>query len=451
MSSEAKPILMAEILSALSYALDLTEGQPMGHSVRTCLIAMRIGKNLGLDETELRDLYFASLLKDAGCSNNSARIQKIFGGDELITKRNVKLIDWTSNLESLKFAFANTERESGFGTKLKTMLKAIGPPTAVMDGVTKARCTRGAQIALQLGFGKPVADAIYALDEHWDGRGSPEHRHGESIPLLSRILCLAQTLEVLYQAFGLGEALEIVKKRTGAWFDPQITFAAIGLETDSMFWLEIGDMARTQALQIETPANLEYASDSDIDQICTAFASIIDAKSTFTGEHSSRVTLYALELAKALGFDPERITILKRASLLHDIGKLGVSNSILEKPGPLDDEEFVQVKKHPYFTQEILKQIQGFERITEVAAAHHERLDGRGYFQGLDASRLDLDMRIVSAADVFDALSAKRPYREAMPMSKVFEIMEKDAGNSLDAQCVGTLKDLYYAELSMAA
>lgn len=444
-------IRTADILSALSYALDLTEGQPMGHSVRTCLIAMKIGKVLGLSDEEQRDLYFASLLKDAGCSTNSVRIQKIFGGDELISKRNVKLIDWSSNLESIKYAFANTERDGNLLTKLSTMLKSLGPPTKVMDEVTKARCSRGAKIALELGFGQRVADAIYNLDEHWDGRGSHEHKSGEAIPMLARILCLSQTLEVLYQTFGLGEALEIVKKRTGTWFDPQVTFAALSTETDSAFWMEVGEMARTSALRIETPATMEYASEAHVDHICTAFASIIDAKSTFTGEHSTRVTQYACELGIALGFDKERQTALRRASLLHDIGKLGVSNAILEKNGPLNDAEFVAVKKHPYYTQQILQQISGFERITDIAAAHHERLDGRGYFRGMDASVLDTDMRIVAVADVFDALSAKRPYRDALPMAKVFEIMEKDAGQALDAECVGVLRDMYGSEVRLAA
>lgn len=449
--AESKPILMADILSALSYALDLTEGQPMGHSVRTCLIAMRIGRTLGLSDAELRDLYFASLLKDAGCSSNSARIQKIFGGDELISKRNVKLVDWSSNLESIKFAFANTEREGTLRGKLSRMLKSLGPPTAVMDQVTKARCSRGAQIALELGFGKRVSGTIYALDEHWDGRGSPEHLQGGAIPILARVLCLAQTLEVLFQTFGLNEAMAIVRKRTGAWFDPEVTFAAVELELDDLFWAEIGDMARTNALHIETPATLEYAGESDIDQICRAFASIIDAKSTFTGEHSTRVTGYAVEIGEALEFDDARLAILRRASLLHDIGKLGVSNAILEKPGALDDDEFAQVKKHPYFTQQILALVQGFERITEVAAAHHERLDGRGYFQGLDASQLDTDMRILAVADVFDALSARRPYRDALPRHQVFEIMSREGGNALDLDCIDVLKGLYKCEVAQAA
>lgn len=430
---------VADILSALSFALDLTEGQPMGHAVRTCTIATRIGRVLGISESEMRDLYFACLLKDAGCSSNSVRIHKIFGGDELISKRNVKLIDWSSNLESIKFAFANTARGGTFGMKIQTMIKALGPPRAIMDSVTKARCSRGAQIALQLGFGTSVANAIYALDEHWDGKGSPERVSGEDIPLLARIMCLSQTLEVLFQAFGLEEALAIVRKRTGAWFDPQVAFAAMSLESDSTLWQSISAQGRPTTLQLESEAPFQIATDADIDQICEAFASIIDAKSAFTGEHSSRVTEYSVQIATALNLGADQRRVIRRSALLHDIGKLGVPSSILEKPGALTDEEFAVVRKHPYYTDQILRHIVGFERIAEVASAHHERLDGRGYFQGLDAGKLDVEMRIIAAADVFDALSAKRPYRDALPLPKVMEIMRGEAGSALDPECVEAL------------
>ena len=134
-----------------------------------------------------------------------------------------------------------------------------------------------------------------------------------------------------------------------------------------------------------------------------------------------------------------------RAGLLHDIGKLGVPTAVLEKPGKLTEEEFGRVRAHPTNTGRILGMIQGFDRVTEIAAAHHERLDGRGYHRGIGAEGLDLDMRILAVADVFDALSAARPYRGALEMSEVFAIMERDAGQALDADLIGLMKDRYLA------
>lgn len=435
--------MLADILSALSCALDMVEGQPVGHAVRTCLIAMRIGQNLGLSTEELADLYYAALMKDAGCSSNSVRIQKIFGGDELLAKRDVKIIDWSSLAASASFAIKHVEPGASPSAKFKKLLAMMGDPESCMASLTRARCSRGAQIALQLGFGERASEAIRCLDEHWDGKGAPGELKGEGIPILARVLCLAQTLEVLAKTFGVSEAFGIVRKRNKRWFDPAVTEAALPLETDQVFWKLLESEFRDMALKLATPAALRQATDSTVDQICDAFASIIDAKSAFTGEHSTRVTAYSVGLADAMGFDADRVTTIRRAALLHDIGKLGVSTSILDKPGRLTDEEFAAVKLHPLFTQRILSMIKGFERITEVASAHHERLDGRGYHMGYSAPQLDMEMRIVAAADVFDALSANRPYRDALSMKEVFAIMEVEAGTALDPDCVGLLKDCY--------
>jgi HD-GYP domain-containing protein (c-di-GMP phosphodiesterase class II) len=145
-------------------------------------------------------------------------------------------------------------------------------------------------------------------------------------------------------------------------------------------------------------------------------------------------------MAGWFGFDSERTKTLRRAALLHDIGKLGVSTGILEKPGKLDQAEFERVKLHPRFSYEILKEVPGFQRIADLASAHHERLDGKGYWQGLAAPDLDLDMRILTVADVFDALTAERPYRPALPLGEVFAIMDKDAETAFDPGCLEAIK-----------
>lgn len=435
-------ITVSEILSALSAALDVVEGQPEGHAVRTALIAHRVGTALGLDEDSLRRLHYAALLKDAGCTNNSARIQKIFGGDEHLSKHAVKFIDWSSPIASLKFAMDHTERGEGIGAKLRRMAANIGPPARVMDEVTSARCSRGAEIALMMGFDLPTSHAIFALDEHWDGKGSPQHLRGEQIPLLARILCLAQTMEIFAGAFGVEPTMAMVRERTGRWFDPAVAQAALSLESDNELWRTHADLLDQGACFVEL-VDSSVASDADIDEICMAFAMIVDAKSSFTGEHSTRVTGYALDLARHYGFDVERKNTLRRAALLHDIGKLGVPNAILDKPGKLTEEEFGTIKRHPEHTRQILSRVRGFERICAIAAAHHERLDGRGYPRQQSAADLDLDMRILCAADVFDALCAERPYRGAMPPEKAIAIMEEDAGQHLDANCVAGLKAIH--------
>ena len=434
---------IGEVLAALSKALDMVEGQPPGHAVRTARIAVKICEKIGCPQRTISNAYFASLLKDSGCSNNSSRIHHIFGGDDFLNKREVKFIDWSSPIESLKFAFSHVERGESIQKKLTKLLGMLGKPSDIMDEVTAARCTRGSMIALSLGFDFEVASAVQALDEHWDGKGSPSKLERDRIPLLARVLCVAQTLEIFVTSFGVENAFEMVKNRSGRWFDPAIAQATLSLQNDHWFWAaHFSNIAgRIDDYQVDIEA--VEGPKTDIDSVCEAFANIVDAKSSFTAEHSTRVTEYAVKLGEYFAFDPVRLQTLKRASLLHDVGKLGVSNAILEKPGKLTDEEFDQVKLHPKNSYKILSQIRGMERITDIASAHHERLDGRGYWKGLNADQLDLDMRILTASDVFDALSAKRPYRDALPTKQVFEIMDKDTGTAFDPECVVALKEMY--------
>jgi putative nucleotidyltransferase with HDIG domain len=437
-----KTLCLAEVLSSLSHALDLTGGQVRGHAERTCLIGMRLGASIGMDEQGLSSLYHALLMKDAGCSSNAARMFEIYGSDDIQAKYASKIVDWTNIVEAIKYAAAHTLPEGSLLARAGKMVKLAGIKN-VGDQLMLARCSRGAQIALSLGLGQETADCIRYLDEHWDGLGAPHHLVGDAIPPAARIACLAQTLEVFAQTFGLGPAYEMIRARSGRWFDPELVRAAHEFRQDDMFWKSVRETPHAALLGMDIHAATETATDDRVDSVCDAFAQIVDAKSQFTGEHSTRVCAYTMEIADGLGIAGERRTTLRRAALLHDIGKLAVPNSILDKNGKPTDEEWICIRRHPLHTQQILEQIGGFEQITKIAAAHHERLDGKGYHCGLTGDLLTVEMRALAVADVFDALSANRPYRDALPMGKVFSILESD---SLDPDCVGVLKEKYRAQ-----
>ncbi len=434
---------LAEVLSSLSHALDLTSGHAVGHAQRTCLIGMRIAREIGLASERQHSLYHAMLMKDAGCSSNAARMYEIFGADDLALKQQARITDWSNLVEATKYAAANVLPHGPLLERARRILQIAVNPAGTTAAFSHSRCDRGAQIALAIGLGQDAAQCIRQLEEHWDGRGAPLHLKGDAISLLGRIATLAQTLEVFANTFDVPTAYEMLHKRSGKWFDPELVRAADTFAQDAFFWQAVQTDTRHALLTMESRAALEVATEQRIDTICDAFAQIIDAKSPFTAEHSSRVRDFAVEIGQAMGFAPARLTVLRRAALLHDVGKLGVSNAILDKPGKPDEDEWASIRKHPMFTNQILSHIHGFARLTEIASAHHERLDGKGYFRGLGADQLDLDMRILAVADVFDALSAKRPYRDALPLPQVFAILDKDAGIALDAECIGTLKEIY--------
>lgn len=435
----SEKLTLAGLLSALSTALDMVEGQPEGHAVRTADLAVRLGQALGLEREFLADLYFGGVLKDSGCSNNSVRVQKIFGGDETVSKHAVKFIDWTSPLESVRYAFRYTERGNGIIKKLQRLAAQAGTSGSIMNEVTLARCSRGAEIAGKLGFGPRVVDGVKYLDEHWDGKGAPYGLTQDQTPLAAQILSLCQTFEVFATTYGVSAAYEMARKRKGRWFNPELVQALESIRGDQEFWAGFGAEPLSLA---ELPELHDAAAEAEVDQVCEAFAMIIDAKSSFTAEHSSRVTDYAVRMAEAMGFGSSRLQTLRRAGLLHDVGKLGVPASILEKPGKLDPSEYDLVKQHPMQSDAILRKIPSFDRIADLASAHHERLDGRGYWRGLEGESLDLDMRIITACDVYDALTAHRPYRGPMSHEEALGIMRKDEGTAFDPLCLEALDSL---------
>lgn len=439
----AGSIRVSELLSALSYALDLTEGRPMGHSVRACVIGMRIAREWRLPQEDLAELYYTLLLKDAGCSSNSSRLYHILNADDLKAKGDLKVVDWTkTGWESLHYALTHVATSTPYPEKIWKLISVALTQQRDSCELVKIRCERGSMIARNLGFSDKVSAGIHSLDEHWNGGGYPNGLRGSEIPLFANIANLAQTLEVFYRARGRKDAVEAIRRRSGRWFDPELVKSAIALCKDGRLWegLDKEDL-REEALALEPADRILTANEQTVDAICLAFAEIIDAKTPFTYQHSNGVADAAVKIGERLGMSAPEVKNLRRAGLLHDIGKLGVSNTILEKPGKLTGEEFEQVRLHPYHTFEILKRVPAFADFSGDAAAHHERLDGKGYWLGLTRDQLSLTARILAVADVFDALRAKRPYRDALPLEKVFSIMQKDAPHALDWPCLDALME----------
>jgi putative nucleotidyltransferase with HDIG domain len=431
---------ISAVLSGLSNALDITEGHPRGHAARTCLISMRIADALRLSPDESSDLFYATLLKDAGCSSNAERVYQMFGGpDEHETKRAIWLRDWRKLDQKVRYAFEWVEPEGDFLARVRQFLKlaAIGPKGE--RELFEIRCARSAAIARSLGMSEATAQAVHAMDEHWDGGGHPMGLRGEAIPLAARIIGLAQVVEIFWGVAGPDRALEMAAQRRGRWFDPELVDCLEAVATPAL-WASLESSDLNAAVAAAEPAERAIdATDERLDQIATAFAWVIDAKSSFTFEHSDRVSQLALGMSRVLGLSPAEQTRLRRAAQLHDIGKLAVPNAILDKPGRLTDAEWVIVKQHPEHTLNVLQRVPIFRELAEDAANHHERIDGRGYFRGLSGDQLSKTARVLAVADVADALMSARPYRAAMPVDQVMEIIVKGRGSEFCPDCVDAL------------
>ena len=413
---------LKEMLVALSFALDLTEGAVPGHSIRTCLLAFRIACEIGLDQAALSDLYYAALLKDVGCSSNSARMCQIVGGDDRIVKAGAKLEDWTRPLtprfSTVKLLWQQVLPEQSGLRKTARIAKIAATQHRNNRELIELRCDRGAMIVRKLGLGIPVAIAVRHLDEHWDGGGYPSGFRGSAIPILSRIIGVAQHLDAFCMAQGPETAVDTLRRRSRRWFDPELTAAVMSLDRSRRLWNsclpgDSTDDTRSAILHLN-PERHSHLSALDVDAICETFADVVDAKSPFTYRHSLGVMDAAVAIGNVLGLPPARLQLIRRAALLHDVGKLSISNTILDKPTRLTKAEHAVVQTHPDLSAEILGHIAAFGEIALIAGEHHEKLDGSGYPNHLRAADLSLESRLLAVADIYGALSEKRPYREAL-------------------------------------
>jgi putative nucleotidyltransferase with HDIG domain len=422
-------IRLSGVISALSYALDITEGQPKGHSARTCMLGMRIGRQIKMSADDLSALFYALLMKDLGCSSNAGKMCYLFGSDDRATKAAAKTIEWTNTAKSIGYVARTAAVGKSWWDRSLTVARVLAKGQRGARELIALRCERGATISKALDFPEQTGQAILSLDEHWDGNGHPRGLRGDQIPLMARILSISQTVEVFAREHSLEAAFEMAADRRGSWFDPALVDVLLSLRSDTAFWDQFrSDTAAEAAATFEPQDRTELADEARLDRIAAGFSQVIDAKSHWTYRHSAGVARIAAALSTTLGHPPAAIRLVHRAALVHDIGKLGVSNLILDKPGKLTDAERTEMKRHPFYTHQILSRVGGFKDLADTAASHHERMDGKGYHRGLTGDKLGPLARVLVVSDMAEALSAKRPYRKDLSPAEVLSILRRDVG-----------------------
>lgn len=437
-------VRLSEVLSALSYALDITEGQPQGHAIRNCLFGMALADRMEFTTQDRSALFYALLMKDLGCSSNAAKVTSLFGVDDHTAKFKLKTVDWSNFVKAGLYVFDTAGVGEPILARLKRVISLAAAGTKEASGLIKTRCERGADIARMLEFPEATAQAILDLDEHWDGKGDPLGKKGEEISLLGRILDFTQTLEVFYSAYGREGARKAAQERRGSWFDPALVDLFLStVANDDAFWAKLQSKDLIAEISAYEPEDQILHADQDkLDKIAAAFARVIDAKSPYTAQHSARVAEIVTRMAEELRMPDGERRDLSRAALLHDIGKLAVSNVILDKHDKLDADEWEQMKAHTDYTYKILERVQGFSHLAEVASAHHERLDGGGYHRHLPGGELPEAARLLAVADQYEALTASRPYRDALLPEKALQILQKQVGTGIDAGAFEALKTI---------
>jgi len=431
--SGERPIRAAEVVGALSLATDLGTGQPLEHALRTAVLAVRLGELAGASARELADTYYVALLHASGCTSNGHEAALLYG-DDIAHRAAFYLIDPTSPAEVLAFYRAHV------GAGRPPEVRAALIEDAIANAGPRARdafatmCEIAQRFAGWLDLGSNIEAALEYVFARWDGRGFPDAR-GDAIPLPMRLLHVARDISLFLSAAGADEARTVVERRTGAAYEPRLAELAVRNFGDLLSGLDETRMWE-QVLEIE-PFPQVWIRGEKVDAAFMAIAALTGLKSPWLREHSTGVADLAEAAAWRLGLPAVSVTLVRRAALAHDLGRIGVSNAIWEKPGPLGFGEWERVRLHPHFTERAFAQSRELAPIGILAGSHHERLDGSGYHRGTRGPGLDQPARILAAADCYAAMREARPYRPALdaPAAEA-ELMREVEEGRLDPEAL---------------
>lgn len=397
---------LAELMAALSLATDLGMGQPMEQALRTCLIAIALGERLGLSSEDLSDVYYLALLRFLGCTADAYEFAAMVGGDDIGIRAAIAPVLGGAQSE---FASRVMPRVgAGHGPLRRARLVAgmvAGGAQQGREGV-RAGCELAENLASRIGLQPGVRHGLASAFETWNGTGFPDGVAGETIPLSSRIVFVARDAEVLLRLGGADRVRAALAARSGAAYDPAVasTFLAYAEELLN----EAGVESPWEAVLAREPEPHPWVPEVRLDATLEAFADFADLKSPFTAGHSRGVA------ALAAATSPVEAETMRRAALLHDLGRLSVPNGIWDKPARLTDGEWERVRLHPYYSERILSRVTRLEPLAVLAGTHHERVDGSGYFRGSKRPEIPPAARILAAADAYQAMTQPRPHRPAL-------------------------------------
>jgi HD-GYP domain-containing protein (c-di-GMP phosphodiesterase class II) len=424
---------LAELVAAVSLASDLGLGQPMEHLLRSCRLGLRLAESVRLSEEERAVVYYVALLGWVGCHAESHE-QAAWFGDEIAMKADRYEVDMVGRAGA-SFVLRHVGSGGSPLRRARMLPPLIASHGKVAGAFEGTHCLLAGQVAVGLGLGAGVRDALEHVFERWDGKGSPEGLRGEEVALAARIVQLAGVVERHRREGGIGAAVEVARRRRGTQFDPGLV-DRLCLEPERM--LSGLDAATTWDELIDgEPALRPLMSEQQLERALEAIADLADLKSPYTTGHSRAVAELVSAAALRCGFSLEQTHELRGAALLHDLGRLGVSSTIWDKPGPLSVAEFERVRIFPYFTQRMFSRSARLAPSGEIAAQHLERLDGSGYPRGLSGAALSPAVRLIAAADLYQALLEPRAYRPEYSPADAAQVLRAEVrAGRLDGNAV---------------
>jgi HD-GYP domain-containing protein (c-di-GMP phosphodiesterase class II)/DNA-binding CsgD family transcriptional regulator len=429
-------VRLAELVAALSLGVDLGFGQPMEHVLRECMIALRLADRIGLDEAERSTVYYTALLVNVGCHADAHEQAKWFGDDIAL-----KSSKYERDFRTLRAAAA-TMSLVGSGNpplhRFRVGLEFVISGRRDLDGMVARHSAVARALAERLGLPEVVQEAVGASYEQWDGKGWPGGLAGDRIPVAARLAQFAEFIEVAHRLGGIDAAVALAERRAGSQFDPALSAA---LRADPEDILGSLDSVHTWVAVIDAePALRVNLSGESFDRALLATADFVDLKSPYTLGHARAVAELAAATASGLGLPEDETRLLRRAGLVHDLGRLGVSNAIWDKPGPLGAGEWERVRLHPYLTERMLHQSEALAPLAAIAVQHRERLDGSGYPKGLSGGAITRLARILGAVDAYRSMREPRPHRPPLSAGEAAAELQADVrSGKLDGEAVAAV------------
>jgi HD-GYP domain-containing protein (c-di-GMP phosphodiesterase class II)/DNA-binding CsgD family transcriptional regulator len=422
---------LAELIAALSLATDLGTGQPMEHALRTSYLAVGLARALGVSVQDEFDTYYLALLRFLGCTSEASEDAALNAGDDLAMYAGLSPSVMGASSEAMGWMLRHLAEGEPPLTRARALARIFTDPKGAERSI-RTHCEVGQMLAKRIGLGDSVLHALGSAFEKWDGKGLPNRIAGEAIPVSCRIAAVARDYDIFTRLGGSSATTEILRKRKGKGYEPRVAEVALEHGPGLTAELEEGSLwERVLAAEPGPPITIE---ESRLDDILGAFAHFVDLKSPFLHGHSTGVAQLAEKAAGVGGeADPK---LLRRAGLIHDLGRVGVPGGIWDKGGPLSDEEWERVRLHPYYTERILIRCGPLKDLAEPASSHHERMDGSGYHRGVKAPSLSTASRLLATADAFRALTEARPYRPALsPREAAEELNRACAEGRMDVPC----------------
>lgn len=434
---------VADVLGAFTYASDLAFGLRFEDGLRACYIAMRLADRLNLALADRKTVYYTSLLKDAGCTCWTSQLADFWAGDEMEARRELLIYGAGSDIK--RFA-PWMLRYVGTGLTLPARVARIGDvffnsKSFLHEGFLTV-CEVNARIARRLGMDEPIQEAIQAMFERWDGKGVPHGLKGERTPLAARIIAGCFYFVPLKDLGGRDAARRFATESRGGLLDPGIVDAFLALADEDSFWEELEDAAIWERVRALEPGPVAFSSGPGyLDDVANAFADFVDLKSPHAAAHSRRVAALAEDVAKAVGCPETDVVWVRRAALMHDLGLVAAPSFALGRPeSELTESEREQIRLHPYHGERLLSRVPSLAPAAGLVGAHHERLDGQGFYRGIRGPAIPLGSRIIATVDVFDELTHDRPGKPAVSEGAAMTTIEMQSGVAFDSAIVNALR-----------